>query len=374
MGKILDFKRTMLIVSALACCGIAAAQTTVVTADDVGVTWHEADTRSGGSVHFSSTPPAPPLGAASLRMDTDDSVGGPGQAKAQLMTDLFGTYLYEPPGVPNPDRPGGGLLLSDIDAISYWSWRDVSNTNPPVQVVSLNIQVDFLGNGVSFTTLVYEPVYNVASQGPVIPGVWQEWDAYEGGSAIWWSTANIPGAPSGTYHPWSAITAANPNARIVSLFGFNVGSGWSGVSLNAADGLFLGTTSEGDYLFDFEASRTVRIDVRPGSSTNQINTNAKQLVPIAILSEVDFDACTEVEIESVDVRGASPSNTTATCEDVDGDGIPDRVLRFRARDMAPPTPEECASPDPVIELTGYTSLGQPISGTDSVTWSGPACN
>lgn len=364
----------------------AAAQTTVVTQDDVSplltgtLPWCTAFTRTGGAVSFSGTPAGAPAGAGSLRMNTDAAIGGPSQAKAQLMTDMFGSYLRN--NAPNPDRPDdpdtssfeGGLRLADINAISYWSWRATTNTNPAPQVISLNMEVDFAGTGASFTTLVYEPIYNASRQGPIIPGVWQDWDAFDGGLAIWWSTASIPGTPAGTFSStWNHIKANNPNARITRFFGFNIGSGWTGVSENAADLLTLGTTTEGTYVFDFEFARTVRIDVRPNNTDNQINTRARQLVPIAILSEVDFDACAEVEIESIDVRGANANATNTDCEDVDGDGLDDLILYFRARDMDDPTAEECGSLDPMIELTGFTTNAAPFRGTDTVRWSGPAC-
>jgi hypothetical protein len=351
----------------------SASAVTVVTQEDLGDTWHLADTRADATVTFAAGPGAPPSGVGSAHLDTSCSAPGCSLAKAQLLTDVFGSGLAE--GVANPDRPSGGLRLADIDAISYWSWRAVTNTNPAPQVISLNMEVDYVGNGTSFTTLVYEPIYNAARQGPIVPGTWQDWDAYDAGQAIWWSTRSIPGTPAFTFSStWSQIVANNPNARIVRFFGFNVGSGWSGVSQNAGDLLTLGTTTEGDHAFDFEAERPVRIDVRPNNAENQINTQARQVVPIAILSEAGWDACAEVDRESVDVRGAAASVTSSECDDVDGDGLGDLVLRFRARDMEDPSPEECASADPMIELTGFTTAGQPIRGTDSVTWTGPSCD
>lgn len=118
-------------------------------------------------------------------------------------------------------------------------------------------------------------------------------------------------------------------------------------------------------------SRQVRVDVRPGSDHNQINTTARQLVPIAVLSDADFDACTDMETDCVDVRGASPVRDE--CADVDGDGRLDRVLYFRARNMDDPTPDECAAPETTLTLTGCTMTGQPVVGEDTVEWLGPSC-
>lgn len=113
------------------------------------------------------------------------------------------------------------------------------------------------------------------------------------------------------------------------------------------------------------------IDVRPGSTTNQINTRAKQLVPIAILTDGDFDACS-VDPDLVYVRGALP--TRSECKDVDDDGDLDNLLYFRARSFTQkPTTAECDDPDATVELTGITFEGTPVVGSDRVSWLGPDC-
>ena len=97
------------------------------------------------------------------------------------------------------------------------------------------------------------------------------------------------------------------------------------------------------------------------------------LVPIAILGSADFDPVLEVDIDSIEVRGARPSTTKFDVEDVNGDGYIDYVFWFRAREMAKPTPEECADPDAMITLTGYTYDTEFFFGRDRVNWIGPDC-
>ena len=111
----------------------------------------------------------------------------------------------------------------------------------------MNIQVDVNGAAPGgFTTLVFEPVYN-AGQGAVINGEWQDWDAYAGGTAIWWSSNPIPGAPNrDTFVSWSTITALNPDAVIIGGYGVNQGSGNPALITNV-DGLTLNDTT-----YDFE--------------------------------------------------------------------------------------------------------------------------
>jgi len=52
-----------------------------------------------------------------------------------------------------------GTLLADIDSITYATYRDSSSTNSPAQYPAINIEVDYVGDGSSYTTLVWEPVY-----------------------------------------------------------------------------------------------------------------------------------------------------------------------------------------------------------------------
>lgn len=125
-----------------------------------------------------------------------------------------------------------GTLLVDIGAIGYSTYRDpTSVTTHPSQVPSINIQVDYNGpNEIGgFTTLVFEPVYNEIAQGAVVPGVWQDWDAFLGGQAIWWSTRPINGCLTPPaiicFQTWDTIVANNPDAYILGGFGVNQGSG-----------------------------------------------------------------------------------------------------------------------------------------------------
>ena len=65
--------------------------------------------------------------------------------------------------------------------------------------------------------------------------------------------------------------------------------------------------------------------------------------------------------------GASPDLDHVQSEDVNGDGRPDLVLRFRIRD----TGLGCGQSTAI--LTGRTVLGDRISGTDTIHVVGKAC-
>ena len=98
-----------------------------------------------------------------------------------------------------------------------------------------------------FTTLVYEPVYN----GTVIPGEWQNWNAYNNGDGKWWSTRDITGACAfDCFVPWSTITSNNPDAVILGGFGVNQGSGNPNV-VSAVDNLTIGYQDD-VIKYDFE--------------------------------------------------------------------------------------------------------------------------
>jgi hypothetical protein len=157
--------------------------------------------RNAGTGEFRTGPGTPPSGIGSFELSTPT-----GADKGTL-------FNYEHIGTP----------LADVSAIGYSTYRTVGNDQ---QVAALNIQVDVNGAADGgFTTLVFEPVYNT-SQGAVVSGQWQRWDAFDGGNAIWWSSNPIPGAPNrDTFVSWNTIVAANPDAVIVGGFGVNQGSG-----------------------------------------------------------------------------------------------------------------------------------------------------
>jgi hypothetical protein len=101
----------------------------------------------------------------------------------------------------------------------------------------------------------------------------------------------------------------------------------------------------------------VQIDIKPGSDPNSINLKSKGVVPVAVSTTADFDAST-IAPETVHFADASPVRWTI--EDVDGDGDLDMLFHFNTRDLI-------LNPDSTqATLTGETSAGVPIQGTDTV--------
>jgi hypothetical protein len=110
--------------------------------------------------------------------------------------------------------------------------------------------------------------------------------------------------------------------------------------------------------------RTVRIDVKPGSSENPVNLGQPGTIPVAILSDLGFDA-TKVDASTVRFAGAPVATTPqgkllGSPEDVDGDGLLDLVLHFDVKSLG------LASGATSADLEGVQCDGAPFVGTDAV--------
>ena len=104
----------------------------------------------------------------------------------------------------------------------------------------------------------------------------------------------------------------------------------------------------------------VEIDIKPGGDPNSINLKSKGIIPVAVLTDEDFDATTvDVSTVAFGPDEAEPVHN-GHIEDVDGDGDDDLVLHFKTQD----TGIQCGDTD--ATLTGETFDGQAIEGSDSV--------
>lgn len=213
----------------------AGAQTVVVKEDDVlrqleGTPptneWMIYKRAGTGEATFVSGPEQPPLGVGSLTLTTPTG------------TDKIFAFNFE----------HVGTALADIDAMGYSTYRTSGSLQ---QVTALNMVIDFNGAETGgFATLVFEPVYNT-DQGAVVSGEWQNWDAYKGGQARWWSTRDMPGVCAFTcYVSWATIVQANPQATVSGGYGVNQGSGNPGLT-TSVDALRFGASGE-DVTYDFE--------------------------------------------------------------------------------------------------------------------------
>ncbi len=104
----------------------------------------------------------------------------------------------------------------------------------------------------------------------------------------------------------------------------------------------------------------VSIDIKPGSNVNSINPRSNGVIPVAILTTDAFDAST-VDATTVRFGPNEAAAVQSALEDVDGDGDLDLILHFRTQQ----TGIQCG--DTSASLTGQTTGGQAIAGSNSVT-------
>lgn len=111
----------------------------------------------------------------------------------------------------------GNRPLSAISTMSYKTYRDPSSTGNNQILPAYVLEIDKDGNPLTTNDtayLFYEPIYN----GTVQTGVWQTWDAYNGGNAIWWGAGD-----NNPDHTWNQLVAEFPTATVLA-YGFNQGT------------------------------------------------------------------------------------------------------------------------------------------------------
>lgn len=106
----------------------------------------------------------------------------------------------------------------------------------------------------------------------------------------------------------------------------------------------------------------VEIDIKPGSSSNPINTSSKGVIPVAILGSETFNV-TNVDVTTLafGVSGAVPAHHQGGHQkDVNGDGFTDLVSHYRTNETGIVTGdvESC--------VTGELFDGTPVQGCDSI--------
>lgn len=201
--------------------------------------------RPAGSAQFRNGPGSPPAGQGSFEMITPDAVA------------KFSLFNFDYHTTP----------IANFTSLGYQTYQ--SSAAVPIQLPSINLTIDtdggaFTGAPGEFATLVFEPVYNVA-QGPIVPLVWQDWDAIAGGNAIWWLTRDNPIlGVRGTTFTWDAFKTALPHATILGGIGPNQGSG--GAALTASVDAFVVGVNSRTTTYDFElfAAASSKDDCKDG--------------------------------------------------------------------------------------------------------------
>jgi probable HAF family extracellular repeat protein len=155
---------------------------------------------------------------------------------------------------------------------------------------------------------------------------------------------------------FSTFDVSFPGAQYTALMGIN--------DLSQIVGIYCDTCGP-PYSFVATPGIEVTIDIKPGSDPAPINPKSQGVIPVAILTTDTFDATT---VNAATIRfgktGTEAAIVRSALEDVDGDGDTDLLLNFNTQD----TGIQCG--DTSASLTGETSEGQPIQGSDAIVTTG----
>ncbi len=115
----------------------------------------------------------------------------------------------------------------------------------------------------------------------------------------------------------------------------------------------------------------VTIDIKPGSSTNNINLGSKGLLPVAVLTTATFDAsrftpemATLVDASTTSMDCMGTNAVRYARQDVNGDGKADLVMFFDTTTLNFTTSTTAAT---LMAHGQYNGTVLHIMGTDSVT-------
>ena len=148
------------------------------------------------------------------------------------------------------------VALSTVTSMAYDTYKYASSTDTTV-VPAYEIEVFLSGHagttddplpdgwaGSNYTTLVFEP-YQAEGNAAIQEGIWQSWDADQGGAAKWWSTHALTAITGdtgqATPETWSSILAAYPNARGID-YDINQGANNTG-AVTAFNNVTFGTAA-----------------------------------------------------------------------------------------------------------------------------------
>jgi len=109
-------------------------------------------------------------------------------------------------------------------------------------------------------------------------------------------------------------------------------------------------------------SRDIRIDVKPGNSSNSVNPYSRGVIPVSILGSETFDVA-GIDLKTVRFGpgGAEPAHShPGHAQDVNLDGFTDLLTHFRTQDTG------IACGDDSATLTGVTTSGESFEGSDSI--------
>lgn len=156
---------------------------------------------------------------------------------------------------------------------------------------------------------------------------------------------------------WSG-TDYGPNPNSAVYFGFVHGLQWAGPKDETRYAIAVHDGNVGISVAE------VAIDIKPVDDTNTINIKRPKTIPVAILSDPDFDAPSEIDRKNLTFGVTGDENSFISCArkqtDVNGDGLKDLVCTFSASVAG----FQCGSTEGILK--GQAVDGAPIEGRDLV--------
>jgi hypothetical protein len=147
-----------------------------------------------------------------------------------------------------------GTPLASITTLRFSTYNpSAGNGGSPNRSGYLQFNVDFNGSDTWQRRMVFVPSQN----GTVIQNQWQEWDAINGGTAMWgYSGATWPvtGQPGSTLKTWAQVLADYPGVRIRvtdAFVGIRVGEPYADGYTENLDAFKFGTAAN-TTIFNFD--------------------------------------------------------------------------------------------------------------------------
>jgi hypothetical protein len=151
----------------------------------------ESDEVDDSLLDFVDGPESPPDGVGSVQ------VGVTGTQRRNVATYQF-----------------SGTVLADISSLAFATFNpSAGNGGSANRSAYLHFNVDFDGSDTWQRRLVFVP----ANNGTVLQDTWQEWDAIQGGDALWSYSGSVwpeTGESGTTLKTWSQILSDYPGVRI----------------------------------------------------------------------------------------------------------------------------------------------------------------
>lgn len=193
----------------------------------------ENDTINNTIGSFVVGPSAPPVGTGSAQISVS------GTQRRNLATYQF-----------------AGTKLGDITTLKFSTYNpSTGNGGSATRSAYLNFNVDFTGASSTWQRRIgFVPTQN----GSVTQDTWKEWDAIQGGNAMWfysgatWPTtatgpdAGLVGVPGTTLRSWNTLLADYPGIRVLtgdSWLGLRVGEPYADGYTENLDKFVLGTAA-----------------------------------------------------------------------------------------------------------------------------------